>query len=101
MVYTLADNVDTMIDNQRIVLPEQGQEMGEHTPCPQPLEPAPRPGTLDPGLRLQTPETSLLSWLEYLWCLKMQNPRLEEPTLLEVDPPRSSSDMDMYKQLMK
>ena len=32
MVYTLADNVDTMVDNQPIVLPQQGQEMLKYTP---------------------------------------------------------------------
>ena len=32
MVNTSADDVDTIIDDQPIVLPEQGQEMREHTP---------------------------------------------------------------------
>jgi hypothetical protein len=31
MVYTLGDNVDTMVDNQRTMLPEQVQEKREHT----------------------------------------------------------------------
>jgi len=34
MVNTSADNVDTMVDNQPIMRPEQGQEMREHTPRP-------------------------------------------------------------------
>jgi hypothetical protein len=31
MVYTLGDNVDTMVDNQQTMLPEQVQEKREHT----------------------------------------------------------------------
>jgi len=42
MVYTLAEDVDTMVDDQPIGLPEQGQEICEHTPWPQPQVPAPR-----------------------------------------------------------
>jgi len=34
MINTLADNVDTMIDDQPIVLAEQGQKMCTHTPWP-------------------------------------------------------------------
>jgi hypothetical protein len=41
MVNTSADDVDTMVDNVPTVLPEQGQEMRDHTPRPQPLAPAP------------------------------------------------------------
>jgi len=47
MVNRSADDVDTMVDNQPIVLPEQGQDMRELTPRPQP------PG---PASRLKTPE---------------------------------------------
>jgi len=43
MVNTSADDADTMVDNERTVLPEQGQEMREHTPRLQPPAPAPRP----------------------------------------------------------
>ena len=39
---TVGDNVDTMVDDQPIVLPEQGQEIGDHTPKPHPMAPAPR-----------------------------------------------------------
>ena len=46
MVNTAAVNVDTMVDNQPIMLPEQGQEMREntprtHSPVPAPLHQAP------------------------------------------------------------
>jgi hypothetical protein len=39
MVYTSADDVDSIVDDQPIVLPEQGQEMQQ--PWPQPPAPAP------------------------------------------------------------
>jgi len=45
MVNTSADDVDNMVDDQPIVLPEQGQQMREHTPRPQPTAPAPRQQT--------------------------------------------------------
>jgi hypothetical protein len=52
MVYTSADDADTMVDDEPTVLPEHGQEMRKHTPRPQPPlltlwphspEPPPRP----------------------------------------------------------
>ena len=43
MVNTSADNVDTMVDDQPIVLPEHGQEMREHTARPQHPVPTPQP----------------------------------------------------------
>ena len=48
MVNTSADNVDTMLEDQPIVLPEQGQEMREHTQWPPPPAPAPLPHTPEP-----------------------------------------------------
>jgi len=54
MVHTLADDVDTMVDDQPIVLPKPDQKMRKHTPrpqtaasaqCPEPLEPRPQPPT--------------------------------------------------------
>jgi hypothetical protein len=46
MVTTSGDNVDTMVDDQPIVLPEQGQELRE--PRLQPPVCAPRPQTPEP-----------------------------------------------------
>jgi hypothetical protein len=51
MVRPSADDVDSMVDDQPIVRPEQCQEMQEHTPRPQPLAHAPRPQTPDPRPR--------------------------------------------------
>jgi hypothetical protein len=72
MLNTSADDVDTMVDDQPIVLPEQGQEMCDHTPQPQPPAPAPRPQTLDPCPRLRTPETQPLSRLEHMGLVTPQ-----------------------------
>jgi len=68
MVNTSADDVDTMVDDQPIVLPEQGQEMCEYTPRPQ----TPRPETPEPRPRPRTPETHPLSGLEHLGIVTPQ-----------------------------
>jgi len=65
MLHTFADDVDTMVHNQPMVLPEQAQEMREDTPWPLPPVPEPRLQTIEPHPRPCTPETRLLSWLEY------------------------------------
>jgi len=41
MVNTSPDDVDTLVDDQPIMLPEQGQEMRKPTTRPQLPEPAP------------------------------------------------------------
>jgi len=51
MVNSSADDVDTMVNDQRIVLPEQSQELRKHTPPPQPPAPAPRPQSPEPHPR--------------------------------------------------
>jgi hypothetical protein len=48
IVITSRDEVDTMVDDQPIVLPEQGKEMLEHTLRPQPPAPASLPQRPDP-----------------------------------------------------
>jgi hypothetical protein len=68
MVNTSADNAGTMVDNQPTVLPEQGQQMHEHTPRPQPPAPAPGPQTLEPRQRPRILEIHTLRGLE-LWGL--------------------------------
>jgi len=66
MVNTSADNVYTMVDNQPSMLHEQGQEMSDHTPRPQPPAPAPRLRTPEPCPPSQTVETHPLGGLEFL-----------------------------------
>ena len=66
MVNPSADNADTVVDDQPILLPEQVQEMTEHTPQLQPPVPAPLPQTLKPGSRPHSTETHPHSGLEVL-----------------------------------
>ena len=49
MVNTLADDAYTIVDDEPTVLPEQGQEMREHTTQPQPPAPVSRPQTPEPS----------------------------------------------------
>jgi len=86
MVNTSADNVDTMVDDRPIVLPEQGQEMREYTPRPQPPEPRPRP---------RIPETHPLRGLEHLGLVTPQKPRPAVPTLREAEVAGNTSDVDV------
>jgi len=48
MVNSPADDVDTMVDDQSIMLPEQGQEMKHHIPLKQSAVPSPWPETQAP-----------------------------------------------------
>jgi hypothetical protein len=98
MVNTSADDVDTMVDNQPIVLPEQGHEMCE--PQPQPPVPAPRPQTPEPRPRPRTWETHPLSGLEHLGLLTPQKSCLAVPTLREAEAARNTSDVDVNQQLL-
>jgi hypothetical protein len=100
MVHTLADDVDTMVDDQPIVLPEQGQEMCENTPRPQPLAAAPWPQNTDPRRRLRTLETHPLSGMEYLGLMTRQKPRSAVPTQRESEAAGNTSDVDVHQQLM-
>ena len=100
MVNTSADDVDTMVDDQPIVLPEQCQEMREHTPRPQPPAPAPRPQTPDPGPRPRTPETHPLRSLEYLGIVKPQKPCPAVPTQRKAETVGNTSDVDVDQQLL-
>jgi len=118
MVNPSADDIDTMVDNHRIVQPEQGQEMRDHTPWPQPpaptpgphspapaprpqpLTPAPRPHTPERRPRPQTPETQLLSGVEHCGLVTPQKPRPEVPTLREAEAAGNSSDVYLDQQLL-
>jgi len=81
MVNPLADNSDTMVEDEPTVLTEQGQEMDqgqemrEHTPRPQLPAPAPSTQTPEPPPRSRTLETHTLSGLELLGLVTPQKPR--------------------------
>jgi hypothetical protein len=98
MVNTLADDVNTMVDNQPIVQPEQRQEMRE--PWPQRPALAPRPESPELRPRPRTPETHPLSGLEHEQLLMRQKPRPAVPTWREAQAARSTADVDLYEQLL-
>jgi hypothetical protein len=91
-----ADSVDTMVDNQPIVLPVQHM----HTPRPQPPVPAPWPQTPEPHPRPQTLETYPLSGLEHLGLVTPRKPRPAVPTLRQADPAGNTSYVDVDQQLL-
>ena len=100
MVNTWADDVDTMVDDQPMIIPGQGEEMREHTPRPQPPQPAPQPQTLEPRPPPQTPQTHPLSRLEQLRLVTPQNPCLAVPTLREAGATVNTSYVDVDQQLL-
>jgi len=100
IIYTLADNVDTIVDNQPIVLPEQGQKMHKHTPHPHPPAPAPRPQTLQLHPQQQTPATHLLSGCVYLRLLIRRKPRPAVTTLEEAVAAGSTVHVDVDQELL-
>jgi hypothetical protein len=100
MVNTSADDVDTLVDVQPIVLREQCQEMCEHTPRPQSPAPAPRRQTPDPRTRPQTPETHPLSGLEHVGLVTPLKLRPAVPTQREAEAAGNTSDVDVDQQLL-
>ena len=100
MVNSSADDVDTMVDDQPIVLPEQCQEIRGHTPQPQQPASAPRPQTPDPRSRPRTPETHPLSALEHLGFVTPQKARPVVPTQPEVEEAGNTSDVAVDQHLL-
>ena len=66
MANVLVDDIDTISDNQLIVVPEQGKEPCKHTSQPQPPISAPQPQTFEPCPQPWTLETNLLRQLEFV-----------------------------------
>jgi len=100
MVNTLAEDVDSMVDDKPLVPPEQGQEMCEHTPQPEPQAPVPWPKTTEPRPWPQTPETHPLSGLDYLGLVTLQKPPPAVWTLRETEAAINSWDVAMDQQLL-
>jgi hypothetical protein len=98
MVNTLADDVNTMVNDEPTVLPGQGHEMREHTPRPQPPAPAPRPQTPEPPPPPQTPVTHNLSGLECLGLITLQKAHPAAPTLREAEAAGNTLDVDVEQQ---
>ena len=66
MVKRSADDVYILVDDHPIALPEQGHEMHDYTPRPQPEAPAPWPQIPEHCSRPRTQKTNPLSGLEDL-----------------------------------
>jgi hypothetical protein len=100
IVFSLADDVDTMVDNQPIVLPGYGQEMREHTSRPQLLACATQLQTPAPRPQPRNLDTVPLSGLEHLGHVRPQKPRPAVPTLHEAEATGDTSDVDVDQQLL-
>jgi len=100
MVNTLADDVDTMVDDQPILLSEQCQLMRDHTLWPQPPAPASQPETLEPHQLPRTPENYPLSGLDHLWLVTPPKPSLAVPTLRQAVAARNTLDVDLDQRLL-
>jgi len=99
-VHTLAADVDTIVDNQRIMPPEQGQAMGEHTPWPDPPVPATPPQTPDLRPQPRMRETHPLGGLLDLGLATPQKPRLAVPSPREAEAAGNTPDVDVDQQLL-
>jgi len=91
MANTSADDEDIIVDDQQIVLPEQGQEMREYTPRVQLPAPAPRP---------RNSQIHPLSGLENSARVMPQEPRPAVPTLQEAEAAGITSDVNVDQQLL-
>jgi hypothetical protein len=100
MVNKTADDVDTMVDDQPIVLPEQGQEMCKHILWTQHPAHAPQPQTPEPRPRPRTLETLPICKLEHLGLVIPQNPRPAVPTLREAQATGNTSNVNRDQQLL-
>jgi len=100
MVNSSDDDVYTMVDDQPILLPGQGQKMQDHTTRPQPLAPAPRPHSPELRPRPRTPETHPLSGLEHLAHVTSQKHRPVLPTFRKAEEAGNTSDVDVNERLL-
>jgi len=100
MVNALANDVGTMVEDQPMVLPDQGQEMCEHTQWPQLLGPAPYPQTAEPRRWPQTTETHTLGGRECSRLVTPQKPHPVRPTQRGAEAARNTSVVDMDQQLL-
>jgi len=101
---TSANDVDTMVYDQPIVLPEQVQEMRQHTSPQKHPAPAPQRQTPEPRPRPRSPETHPFTELEHMGIVTRQKPRPAVPTLREAEEAGNTShvdvDVDVDQQLL-
>jgi hypothetical protein len=89
-----------MVDDHPTVLPEQRQQMREHTLRPQRPIPALQPQILESCPPPRTPETHILSGLEFLVLVTPQKPRPAAPTQQEAEAARNTLHVDVEQQLL-
>jgi hypothetical protein len=97
---TSDDNVETMVGDQAIMLPDEGQMMSEPTAQQQPLAPAPWPQTMQPRPQARTPKTDSLTGLQDLGMVTLQKPHMAVPNLQEAKAAGNPSDVDVNRQLL-
>jgi len=100
MLITWSDDVDTMVDDEPIVLSEHSQEMCEHTPQPEHPAPPRWLQTLESCAELHTPENYSLSGQDHLGHVMLQKPRPPVPSLLHGDPAGNTSVVHLDQQLL-
>jgi hypothetical protein len=100
MLNPSANDAVTMVHDQPTVLPEQGQQMREHAPQPQPPAHTPRPQSPEPRPLPRTPETHTLSGLQVLGLVTPQIPHPAAPTLQKAEAAGNISDLDVEQQLL-
>jgi len=100
MVNTSADDVDTMVYDQPMVLREHGQVMCEHTARPQHPVSARLIQTTEPRPPPQTPASYLLSGLEDLGFVMTETPCTAVPNLRIAQGAGNTSDVDVDQQLL-
>jgi len=100
MVATSADHVDTMVADEPIVRPEQGLQMPEHTPRPQPPAPVQWPQTQESRPQPCTSETHPLCRQEHLGLVTPQKPPTAVPTLRTAQAAGNTSDLEVDQQLL-
>jgi hypothetical protein len=99
MINTSADITDTMVDDEPAVLPQHGQQIGEHTAQPQPPLPAARSQTPEPPPRPLSPETNTCCGMEVLGLLTPGKPRPAGLTQGEAEAVGNISDVNVNQRV--
>jgi hypothetical protein len=100
MVKMSAGDVATLVDDQPLAIPEQGQGIREHTTRSQPLAPGELRQSLETRPRPRTPETNPLSGLEHLGYVTPQKHHHTVPTHPEDEAAGNCFNVDLDQQLL-
>jgi len=100
IVNTSGNDVDTMVNDHPIMLPDKGQKMREHTSQPEPPGAAPRTHTPEPRPPPRMPETHPLTGLEDLGLVTPQKRRPAVRSQREAEAAGNTTDLDVDQQLL-